>query len=67
MDLKLANKDMFDHTFDVIKPDNIITQHEARPAPASRGTLNRSLVGKPAPGVMRVFGSMLVWPLAAGT
>ena len=23
MDLKLANKDMFDHTFDVIKPDNI--------------------------------------------
>ena len=23
MDLKFANKDMFDHNFDVIKPDNI--------------------------------------------
>ena len=46
-DLKLANKDMFDHTIDVIKPDLINGQHEARPAPASRGANHQFLTGKP--------------------
>ena len=33
-----------------------MTQHEARPALASGGTRHRSLTGKPAPEVVRVFG-----------
>ena len=67
MDLRIANKDMFHHNFDVIKPDNINEQHEARLAPAGRCTLHQSLTEEPAPEVVRVFGSMPVWPLAPGT
>ena len=45
----------------------LMTQHEVRPAQMSRCTLHRSLTGKPAPEILRVFGLQPVWPLAPGT
>ena len=63
-DLKIAIKDVFDHTVDVIKHDQINDVKQSETVPASRGKLHRSLSVKPAPEVVSVFGSTPVWLLA---
>ena len=66
-DLKIANKDMFDHTIDVIKPDQINDATRSETCSSEQGHASSVSDGETPPEVVRVFGSMPVWPLAPGT
>ena len=58
---------MFDHTFDVIKPDNINDATQNETCSSEQGYASPVSDGKPAPEVVRVFGPMPVWPLVPRT
>ena len=64
-DLKLANKDLIDHTIDAIDTVNDATRSET--SSNERGHASPVSDGKPAPEVVMVFGLLLGWPLAPGT
>ena len=66
-DLKSTNKDMFDHNFGVIESDNINDATRSKICPSGQVHASPVSDGETRTEVVRVLGSMPVWPLAPGT